>query len=70
MQQAQITPNDLIVDPILAKQVEEALRKLEKFHEIYEESPSDMAHWRTRPGRHPLESRSKYDGKGNLKVAK
>lgn len=54
---------------IISPEQERMMRKLREFHEMYAESPSDLAHWRTRPGRHPLESKSKYDGQGNLKVA-
>lgn len=54
---------------IISPEQERMMRKLREFHEMYAESPNPLAHFRTRPGRHPLESRSKYDGKGNLKVS-
>lgn len=42
-----------------------ALARFEEFQEIFE--PTDYG-WKTKPGRHPLESRSKYDGRGKLKA--
>lgn len=47
-------------------------RRLARFNAIFERvSPEETArtgvHYRTRPGRHPLESRSKYTGNGALR---
>jgi hypothetical protein len=48
-------------------QQELIMRNMQRLHEIYRESPSPTAHSRTRLGRHPQESRSKYNGDGSLK---
>jgi hypothetical protein len=52
---------------IVSPEQEQALRNMQKFHEMFEESPNPLAHFRTRLGRHPQESRSKYNGDGSLK---
>jgi hypothetical protein len=51
----------------VSQQQKLSMRNMQRFHEISRESPSPTAHFRTRLGRHPQESRSKYNGDGSLK---
>lgn len=50
--------------PIYHGEIDKMIERQAKFHEIYEVSDNPMTDWQTRPGRHPMESRSKYDGSG------
>lgn len=50
---------------VITTEMERAIKRFEKFLEIHEITERG---WRTRLGRHPLESQSKYDGNGKLKT--
>ncbi|AHI30257.1 hypothetical protein [Marinobacter similis] len=53
--------DNVMKDPMLVR----AMARFEKFCEVFD---STAYGWKTKPGRHPQESRSKYDGRGRLKA--
>ncbi|QFS87615.1 MULTISPECIES: hypothetical protein [unclassified Marinobacter] len=57
---------NLFADPVMQDPMFiRAMARFEKYCEVFE--PTAFG-WKTKPGRHPQESRSKYDGQGRLKV--